>query len=280
MSYSDNDGIKRRREERVRRLREQMEDTYSSYFFAEEEQPPVPYYSGRPVMEREEFDYPVPRHPSSSASTRERKKGPLKRKDRWFIRIMLSFCLLSAAYVVHNGQFPGSEKYRSMMNEIMNRSYDFQAMSAWYEKKFGAIPTMLPSLGSLGGEAQPVLTSNVMLLKAPAPGPVIKPYQEQGSGLYFQPADKTIKSVDKGWVTFVGDKPGLGRTIVIQHDAHGTETWYGGLGQVNVSVNDWVDVQTKIATAAAQGNTVEPVYFAVKKDGKFVNPADVVRFEK
>src|SRR4051812_14916242 len=122
MTFYDTDGVKRRREERVRRLREQMEDTYSSYFF-EEEEDQLPYHMdrGRNEWQDERLSYPVRRKQSPV-----RPSTPMKSGEKWMIRIIVSFFLLSLAYVVQTVSFPGAEKYRGLMAEVLTRPYDFQ----------------------------------------------------------------------------------------------------------------------------------------------------------
>ncbi|QYY42105.1 peptidoglycan DD-metalloendopeptidase family protein [Aneurinibacillus thermoaerophilus] len=281
MARFDMDGIKRRREERLRRLREQMEDTYSSYFFEDSGELPPVYKE--PIYRQREWEEPWERYGHKESSSRSMlsfgmSHKTVKRRDKLFIKIIASFFLLSLAYVINNVSFPGAEKYRTVMNEVMHRSYDFAGMSAWYEKNFGSVPTLLPNVGGLGNEVQPVLRAQNMLLKAPASGKVVQTFAEQGSGIYFTPGETSIRAVDQGWVTFVGQKEGLGNTVIIQH-AKGMETWYAGLAEVEVKQNDWVEIQHTIGKAAKEGHLINPVYFAVKKNGQFVNPQDVVHFE-
>ncbi|MBN6186510.1 M23 family metallopeptidase [Aneurinibacillus sp. BA2021] len=282
MTYFDADGIKRRREERVRKLREEMENTYSSYFFDEREELP-PVYMEPVYREREEpwryEEYRMRERPHRRTSPGlASSHGPLKRGDKLFIKVIASLFLLSLAYVISHLSFPGVEKYRTVMNEVMSRSYNFAGMSAWYEKNFGAIPTLLPTVGTMGNEAKPVLQSQSMLLPAPASGRVVQTFAEQGSGLYFTPKAAAIHAIDQGWVTFAGEKEGLGNTVIIQH-AKGMETWYAGLASLDVKPNDWVEVQRSIGKAGVQGEVIKPVYFAVKKNEQFVDPQGVVRFE-
>jgi stage IV sporulation protein FA len=151
-------------------------------------------------------------------------------------------------------------------------------MSAWYEKNFGAVPTLLPAVGKSGNEAEPVLQAQNLLLKAPAAGKVVQTFADQGSGVYFTPKEAAIRAVDQGLVIFSGQKEGLGNTIIIQH-AKGMETWYAGLSALEVKENDWVEVQRTIGKAMQEEKAMKPVYFAVKKNEQFVNPQEVVRFE-
>lgn len=80
MPYFDNDGIKRRREERVRLLRKKMEDTYSSYFFDGQQTQSPDIDSFYPLPEEEE--------PWNQPPILERKRR--KKTGIWLVRILLS----------------------------------------------------------------------------------------------------------------------------------------------------------------------------------------------
>lgn len=244
-----------------------MEDTYSSYFFdtPESGSPEAgPFYS---YTEEDEPWY-------SSPVTEKKKKSNL-----WMIRILLSLFLLSASYLITTWNIPQTKPYQDLIKEVLNRSYNFSAMSAWYEDKFGALPAMLPSLGSLSNQAQPVLQQGgkPSLLKGPVSGKM-KPTQTPENGIYILTVDPMVKSIDRGKVIFVGEKTGMGKTVVIQH-SQGLESWYGNLDNYSVSLNDWVEVQQPIGKTPAATSMEQGVYFAIKKDGKFVDPGSVAQIE-
>lgn len=264
MSYFNNDGIKRRREERVRLLRKKMEDTYSSYFFDAQEGEQGdshPYYS---ALDEEDHWYTPP--------AKEKKKTG----NTWFIRVLVSLFLLSGAYFITTSQIPQTQPYKDILYEVLTRSYNFTAMANWYEEKFGALPAILPSIGPLADEAQPVLQQGKnSLLKGPATG-VLKVMDPPEKGVYIQSMDFHVKAIDNGKVIFVGEKEGMGKTVVIQH-SKGLESWYAGFDTYSVSLNDWVEVQQTLGKASETSD--QGIYFAIKKDGKFVDPRSVVQFE-
>lgn len=267
MPYFDNDGIKRRREERVRLLRKKMEDTYSSYFFDSPHTTSPETDSFYPLQDEEE--------PWNQPPRVERKR---KKTKNWLVRFLLSLFLLSGAYVISVSQFPQTRPYHDFLQEVLTRSYNFSAMTAWYEDKFGALPTILPSIGPLSDQAKPVLQQGqTPLLKAPVTGKM-KPNNTPENGIYLQTTDSVVKSIDRGKVIFVGEKQGIGKTVVVQH-SQGIESWYGGFDTVNVSLNDWVEVQQPLGKTLGTVTVDKGVYFAIKKDGKFVDPRSVVRLE-
>ena len=78
-----------------------------------------------------------------------------------------------------------------------------------------------------------------------------------------------------------GVKEGLGKTVVVQH-ADKTETWYGNLDEIDVKLYEYVEKRQVVGTVS--GSTGEDkskgkYYFAIKKDDKFIDPIQVIRFE-
>ena len=180
--------------------------------------------------------------------------------------------------MISTSQFPQTRPYRDFLQEVLTRSYNFSAMTTWYEDKFGALPTMLPSIGSLSEQAKPVLQQGKSaLLKAPVTGKM-KPTNTPENGVYVQTKDAVMKSIDRGKVIFVGEKQGIGKTVVVQN-SQGIESWYGGFDTVTVSLNNWVEVQQPLGKTQGTVSADKGVYFAIKKDGKFVDPRSVVQFE-
>jgi stage IV sporulation protein FA len=65
--------------------------------------------------------------------------------------------------------------------------------------------------------------------------------------------------------------------VIIQH-ANGMETWYGWLQDLNVKEKDWVKGGQLIGQVAqTKGQSL--IYFALKKENQFINPASVISFE-
>lgn len=89
-----------------------------------------------------------------------------------------------------------------------------------------------------------------------------------------------IRSVAQGVVTAVYDDPLWGNCISIEHDG-GYESFYMGVSDtIYVSANETVNAGTEIAevgnTADAEALEDEHIHFALKKDGNWVDPADVL----
>ncbi|WP_424767765.1 peptidoglycan DD-metalloendopeptidase family protein [Paenibacillus sp. sgz302251] len=84
--------------------------------------------------------------------------------------------------------------------------------------------------------------------------------------------NKNILASDTGVVEFVGTKPGLGKTIIINHK-NGYKTVYGHLNSYNTERGDIVEKGQKIGIMGSTGNsTGVHLHFEVHKDGVMQNP--------
>ncbi|WP_169084082.1 M23 family metallopeptidase [Paenibacillus sp. PL91] len=84
--------------------------------------------------------------------------------------------------------------------------------------------------------------------------------------------NKNIHASDTGVVEFVGTKPGLGKTIIVDHK-NGYTTVYGHLSSYKTSVGDIVEKGDTIGIMGSTGNsTGVHLHFEVHKDGVLQNP--------
>ncbi|MFL6557444.1 MAG: peptidoglycan DD-metalloendopeptidase family protein, partial [Bacillus sp. (in: firmicutes)] len=60
-----------------------------------------------------------------------------------------------------------------------------------------------------------------------------------------------------------------------------TETWYANLDEINVKLYEYIEKRKVVGTAGSTGedDTKGKYYFAIKKDDKFIDPIQVIRFE-
>jgi stage IV sporulation protein FA len=78
-------------------------------------------------------------------------------------------------------------------------------------------------------------------------------------------------------VTFAGYKKGFGNMIIVRHKGK-SETRYGWLDDFKVKEKEWVkNGQVLGNVALTQGQPL--LYFAIEKDGKYIDPSGVISFE-
>jgi stage IV sporulation protein FA len=91
--------------------------------------------------------------------------------------------------------------------------------------------------------------------------------------------DSVVEAMSEGIVRYVGKRDDIGNTIIIQH-ADGTETWYGQLKKINVSMYDFVNKGKEVGIVEnSKKGDAGTFYFAIKKGDKFVDPSQVIQFE-
>ena len=79
-----------------------------------------------------------------------------------------------------------------------------------------------------------------------------------------------IPVINSGIVAFIGEKEGLGPTVIIE-GVDEIEYWYGGLENISVNLYDYVSASTLL------GNTQgDKLYLLFKKDGEYLDYEEVM----
>ena len=114
----------------------------------------------------------------------------------------------------------------------------------------------------------------------PASGKILEEFGENGERITIEIGkDAPIEAMNEGLVIFVGQKEGFGNTVVIQH-ADKSESWYGNLSEINVTLYEYIEKGTPVGKATVPENgTNGSFYFAIKEGEKFVDPVQVIQFE-
>ena len=83
--------------------------------------------------------------------------------------------------------------------------------------------------------------------------------------------NETISVITSGIVVYIGEKEGLGNTIIIQGN-DGVDIWYSNLTDTNIKVYDYIESGTILGTS----NSNE-VYLTLLKDGKYMNYEEYIK---
>ncbi len=257
------DSIKRRREERLKMLREQMREAGDT---------PYPLEEGRSVsnrFNRRDFEWDS----DDSWGAREEAAAPVS--SRFMLKALISLFLLSFTFLLYKTNIPYSSAAKDFVGQVMTREYNFQGMISMMERYVGAPPSILPSFEQQA-KGQPVWNQvSPKKLLTPVTGTISAPFFLDGRGIQIEaPAGSEVKAVDQGWVIFVGEKEGIGQTIVVQHENQ-MQAWYGSLDQIEVAEQDWVQPGQAIGKSK-DGSTV---YFSMEMNGQFIDPTSVITFE-
>lgn len=221
-------------------------------------------------QEVEKFVLPVD-EPISVPVEKHSQEHPLFRKELFIMKVLFSSILVLGTAIVMKNSSPSLQEVRNTIKSTMQEEFQFASVSKWYEQQFGKPLTFLPSSETKDSTAT---------YAVPASGKVLQTFKSNGQGVLVQTSSNAVVDVvDEGVAIFVGKKSDLGNTIIVQH-SDGTESWYGNLSQMSVSVYDSVKKQQKIGVVQndANGKTGN-FYFAMKKNEKFIDPIQVISFE-
>ncbi|MCS7458720.1 M23 family metallopeptidase [Paenibacillus doosanensis] len=220
---------------------------------------------------RQDYEYDDYRSGGSRAAP---PKGGL----RW--KLVASCVLFALIWGLFQWNDPLANKGKAWVSSALNESFQFQSVALWYERQFGGPPSLLPALNSIKQEEAQKVDAVSKHYFSPVQGKIIAPYETSHLGITVETKpDTPVAAMDTGLVVYVGNKEDTGYTIIIRH-TNGMQSVYGWVEQGRVALNDWIKGGETIGTVSKNSSKQTGYfYFAVSKDNKFVNPADVVNFD-
>lgn len=236
--------IRKRREERIRRL---MRDAR----LAEQ--------SGTPAGEETEADW------------RDWRRRPTLRQFGG--KILLCLLLYVAVWGVFQHKSPALEPVRESIRAAMTESFPFHAVAGWYHRHVGDLPALMPAFGMRQTDAEAVWAM-------PVAGRVVLPYADTQHGVTMVTLpDEAVQAAGEGLILRITEMPDTGLTVTIRHRG-GVETVYGMLRDVAVRTNDWLSSGAVIGKVTNEPDgRAGKLYFAVKRDGLFVDPGEVMSLD-
>ncbi|MEK8131358.1 peptidoglycan DD-metalloendopeptidase family protein [Paenibacillus filicis] len=202
--------------------------------------------------------------------------------NRFGLRLVLSGLLFAAVWGLYRLDHPLAERGRSLVAGALTEPLDTSALAAWYEQHFGGAPSFLPAINS-GARHQDAekVASLPKHYFTPVEGKLIAAFTpNQGGVLMEAPGGTPVAAVDTGMVIFAGQKDNTGFTVVLRHSG-GMESTYGHLGASSIRLNDWVKGGETVGILArpVSGQAPGTLFFSFSKEGKPVDPADVIPIE-
>ncbi|MFD0678800.1 MULTISPECIES: peptidoglycan DD-metalloendopeptidase family protein [unclassified Paenibacillus] len=195
-------------------------------------------------------------------------------------KLLISCILFGAVWGMFQFNHPWANKGKAFITSALNEPFDFQPVAMWYERQFGGAPSLLPALNPVKQEEAQKVTADSKHYFVPVKGKVIAPFESSRLGVTLETkAEAAVAAIDTGLVVYAGSKEDTGFTVIIRH-TNGLQSVYGWVDQGRVQLNDWIKGGETIGTVSK--NSSKPsgyFYFAVSKDNKFINPADVVNFD-
>jgi len=211
--------------------------------------------------------------------------GDKKRPSFWtalFLRLMISALIFIGIWGIERYEPDWAFPVRAFVARALTEEMDFGAIEAWYERNIGGAPSFIPIFNHNEDKGMKVGATGGFI--SPLTGHLANPFALSLKGVEVIPkeltADNTmVRSIDTGRVLDVKLDALTGMTVTIQH-SNGYKSIYGHLEQALVSKGDWIEGGNPIGNlGSTEGETLPTLYFAIKKNDQFIDPADVISFD-
>jgi|HigsolmetaGSP12D_1036236.scaffolds.fasta_scaffold00336_12 stage IV sporulation protein FA len=197
------------------------------------------------------------------------------------IRCAIALLLLAAAWGGLSLNVPGSDRFRLWAVQAVTQDMDFSAVEAWYARTFGGSPSFLPVFRHSSDAKSVSADWDRETTVSPVAGRIVQSFAQSGTGVRLAaPSGSVVRAVHAGRVMQVTGSGPEGSTVLVQH-ANRVVTIYGNVDQAEVKPNDWVEAGQALGRVrgAGDGRGEGTLYFAVKQNGKTLDPADVIAFD-
>ncbi|MFY0543443.1 peptidoglycan DD-metalloendopeptidase family protein [Brevibacillus sp. H7] len=257
--FDEVERVKERRRERMDRLRTQTRDGYSP--FVDDWKDSLDLQTGAFPFSSQRDDAPFPHLPL---------------QEKLGIQLFVSVLLIGVAYLLFHSSFVPTG-WKESAREVMTRDFNFEGAAAWYESRFGELPAVLPAL-STTNKSVPASTAEgttgwKMAWK------MVKPFEPTNAKIVVNTGiDGKATVGETGWVTYIGEKPGYGSTVIVRL-TKGREIWYGNLEQIQVALNDWLQPGQVVGVARKVNDTSRYLHLGVRQNEQFINPLEVISLD-
>jgi len=222
-----------------------------------------------------DFDYIPPSVPGNSEGGH-----PLFKKEVFFFKILASILLFLVIAIIFRSPASVLEPARAFVKSSMDKEFQFAAVSAWYQDKFGKPLALLPFTEKQQAGEEKIEPDQKGAV--PVTGRLLENFEKNGQGIMIETGKGVeVQTIDDGIVTFAGVKEDLGKTVIVQHSDQ-SETWYGNLDEIKVDLYQFIDKREVVGTvseSSGEDKTKGQYYFAVKEGEAFIDPIQVIRFE-
>jgi|GEM_PF-6441019 len=192
-----------------------------------------------------------------------------KRVKTLLVQLFFSAIILLAVFFISEQENQYAKNIIDMLKSELNTNFDFAKVKNFYQNNFQGNISFLPTF---------VIEAQKEEVNAPIAINTIAQVKHDLQGVWITANQQTIKTIDKGWVIFAGERGEYGKTIIIRH-TNNRESWYAHLADLYVKKDDWIEKGENIAIAPVNKEGYINFYFAYKKAGNFIDPIGVVPFE-
>lgn len=194
-------------------------------------------------------------------------------KKEWVLfQLLASVCLVLVMAIIYRTSAPWTDEAKDVISGVYEREFQFASVVNWFDETIGQPFAFLPENSVKEKEED---------FSMPASGIIMESFENNGQGVIVKTAAAaSVGTVKEGVVIYAGEKEEYGKTVIIQH-ADQSESWYGNLESIDVSLYEQVKKGAKLGRVQSSEEDEEKgeFYFALKSEGRFIDPGEVISFE-
>lgn len=198
---------------------------------------------------------------------------------RWLAQLSVACLLFVAVAILFNLEHPLAKRGQHLVVRMMTKELDFSAVAAWYENSFSGFPSILPAFSPSARQPAAKTSGDWPAFLSPVQGEILIPFDVLQQGITLgTAANARVVAIDEGRVVSVVESDAGDYSVTIQHPG-GYRSIYGRLQPVRWVEGDWLEAGDVIGMVASDGAGGGIVYFALMKDKRYLDPAEVVSFD-
>ena len=203
-------------------------------------------------------------------------KPPLIKKEWIVFRILFSICLVLVIAIIYRTSAPWTETAKQAVDTVYQQEFQFATVSNWFEDTIGKPFAFLPEDAIQGTNHD----SSDSQFATPATGKIMQSFVKDGQGVLIKTSNSTsVDTIKEGVVIYAGEKEAHGKTVIVQHPDK-SESWYARLQEIEVVLYEEVKKGAKVGKVSPSDEPDKgEFYFALKANGKFIDPNEVISFE-
>ncbi|WP_181438792.1 M23 family metallopeptidase [Paenibacillus sambharensis] len=193
------------------------------------------------------------------------------------LKLLVSLILFGSIWGLFALRPAGTEDIQQFVLKALTEELDTEAAAEWYKKTFAGAPTFIPIFDRTATEARRVDGSVTQPAALPIlDGTVVRSFAETLNGVEIAgPPGSEITVIETGRVGLVSGNEADGYSVVVQHADNRTSI-YGRLEEAAVKTGDWMETGERVGRLAEKPEGDSLLYFAVRVNGRYVDPTDVV----
>jgi len=198
---------------------------------------------------------------------------------RWLAQLWIACLMFVAVVVMFSLEHPLAKRGQNLVVRLLTNELDFAAVAAWYEKTFSGFPSILPAFSPSAKQPATRTSGDWPAFLSPVQGEILIPFDFLQQGITLgTAANARVVAIDEGRIVSVVESDSGDYSVTIQHPG-GYRSTYGRLQPVRWVEGDWLEAGDYIGLAASDGAGGGMVYFALMKDKRYIDPAEVVSFD-